>query len=112
MVSSNVRSPDVSFTLKERVANPSVFDGFGPSAPDLCIEVLSPSEEAADMARKVREYFASGAQIVWQMFPETETVKVYTSPEDFTLYTAQDTIDCPELLPGFRVPVSELFDIE
>ena len=109
MVSSNVRNPDVSFTLKERVANQEIFDGFGPFSPDLCIEVISPSEEAADMARKVREYFASGAQIVWQMFSETETIKVYTSPDDFTLYTAQMEIDCPSLLPGFRIQVAELF---
>ena len=112
MVSSNVRNPDISFTVKERVANQEVFNGFGPSSPDLCIEVISPSEEAADMARKVREYFASGAQIVWQMFPETETIKVYTSPEHFTILTAQDEIDCPDLLPGFRVRVSELFELE
>ena len=112
MISSNVRNPDISFTVKERVANQEVFNGFGPSSPDLCIEVISPSEEPADMARKVREYFASGARVVWQMFPETETIKVYTSPEDFTIYTAQNEIDCPDLLPGFRVTVAELFKLE
>ena len=112
MISSNVRNPGISFTVKERVANQEVFNGFGPSSPDLCIEVISPSEEPADMARKVREYFASGARVVWQMFPETETIKVYTSPEDFTIYTAQNEIDCPDLLPGFRVTVAELFKLE
>ena len=111
-VAYNIRSPDISFTLKERFSNELPPTGFADVCPDLCLEIISPSVEAADMARKLREYFASGAQIVWQMFPETETVKVYTSPEDFTLYTAQEEIDCPDLLPGFRVLVSELFELE
>lgn len=112
MVAYNIRSPDVSFTLKERFLNELPPSGFADVCPDLCIEIISPSEEPADMARKVREYFALGAQIVWQMFSETETIKVYTSPDEFTLLTAQDEIDCLELLPGFRVVVSELFALE
>ena len=112
IVNGNVRCPPISYTRRERVPDldtPTVLLNY---VPDLCIEIISPSEEPADMARKVREYFASGAKIVWQMFPESETIKVYTEPDDFTLYTAQDEIDCPDLLPGFRVPVAELFELE
>ena len=112
VVAYNIRSPDVSFTLKERFLNELPPNSFADICPDLCIEIISPSEEAADMARKVREYFASGAKVVWQMFPETVTIKVYASPDDLTLLTAQDAIDCPDLLPGFRVLVAELFELE
>ena len=64
------------------------------------------------MERKLREYFASGAEIVWHMFPETQTVRVYASPTQFQAYTVEDEIDLPDLLPGFRVSVAELFIIE
>ena len=112
MVAYNIRSSDVSFTFKERFSNELPPKGFAAICPDFCIEIISPSEEAADMACKIREYFASGAQIVWQMLPETETITVYTSPENFIIYTAQDEIDCPVLLPGFLVRVAELFELE
>ena len=45
------------------------------------------------------------------MFPETVTIKVYTSPDDWKILTAQDEIDCTELLPGFKVLVAELFRV-
>ena len=112
MISSNIRCPDMSFYRRERFPDGRLPDGFGDAAPDLCIEVISPSEERADMDRKVREYFASGAQYVWHMFPETESIRVYTSPTDFITRNADEEIDLPDLLPGFRSRVSDLFTIE
>jgi Uma2 family endonuclease len=80
MLSGNIRSPDVAFTLKERLPDGKPSKGFEEGAPDLAVEIVSPNEDAADLLRKVGEYFASGAQQVWLLFPETRTVNVYTSP--------------------------------
>ncbi len=112
MASRNIRCPDVSFTRKERFPDGLPPDGFGDGAPDLCIEIISPSEERADMERKVYEYFDTGAQQVWHLFPETETARVFTSPATFTDYIATDELDGGTLLPGFRCRVSELFALE
>lgn len=112
MVSTNIRCPDVSFTRKERFPDGLPPDGFGDEAPNLCVEVLSPSEEAADIQRKVREYFASGAEQVWHLLPETQTVRIFTSPTDFTDYGPEDEIDGGDLLPGFRCVVGQLFELE
>src|SRR5262249_46073950 len=112
MTDGNIRCPDVSFTLKRRIPDEAALKGFGDFAPDLCIEIISPSEESADIERKLREYFASGAQRVWHMFPETQTIKVFTSPTEFTLYGPNDEIDGGELLPDFRCRVADLFALE
>lgn len=112
MRSGNLRSPDVSFTRRERFPDGLPPEGFGDFAPDLCIEIISPSEDTQDMARKVQEYFQTGAQRVWQLFPDSRRVQVYTSPEQFTLLEAADEIDGGDLLPDFRCRVAELFALE
>lgn len=109
MASGNVRLPDFAFTRYDRFPNGEVPDGFVEFAPDLAVEIISPSEERADMTRKVGEYFASGAQQVWHMFPETQTVKVFRSPSHVTTYQADDEMDLDDLLLGFRSRVAGLF---
>ena len=112
MVTRNLRSPDVSFTRKERFPGGVPPEGFGDEAPDLCVEVISPSEEPAEIARKVREYFASGARLVWHLFPETRTAKVFTSPTADATLDPDDELDGGDLLPGFVCRVADLFELE
>ena len=109
MRGGNIRVPDLSFTRRERLPGGQVPNTFGDAAPDLCVEIISPSEDAADMARKVEEYFDAGAQIVWHVFPDTQTVTVWRSPTDATALTANDMLSGDNLLPAFSCPVSELF---
>lgn len=109
MVNRNLRRPDFGFTRYDRFPNGEVPDGFVEFAPDLAVEIISPSEEPADMARKVEEYFASGAQQVWHMFPETQTIIIFRSPLEATTYQPDDEIDLNDLLPGFHRLVADLF---
>ncbi len=111
MVSGNIRSPDVAFMLKERLPEGKPPKGFAEGAPDLAIEVVSPSEQTPDILQKVGEYFESGAKQVWLLFPETQTVKVFTAPFEVLTYHADDELTGGELLPDFRCKVRELFDI-
>jgi Uma2 family endonuclease len=108
----NLRSPDVSFTRKERLPDGRVPDGFGDVAPDLCVEVISPSEERADMERKLREYFAAGAEQVWHLFPDTQQVTVFFSPSETATFGSDDEVNGGDLLPGFRSRVRNLFAVE
>ncbi len=112
MRDGNIRSPDVSFTLKERLPGGRSPEGFGPFAPDLCIEIISPSEDREEMARKVREYFEAGAQQVWHLYPETQSAVLFTSPLETHRLSAEDELDGGDLLPGFRCRVADLYALE
>ncbi len=111
MTNGNIRSPDVAFTLKERLPDGKPSKGFETGAPDLAIEIVSPNEDIADLLRKIGEYFASGAQQVWLLFPETRTVKVYSSPFDVRTLVGDDELTGGDLLPDFRCKVQELFEV-
>ena len=109
MSGGNLRVPDFAFTRYDRFPNGEVPDGFIEFAPDLAVEIISPSEEPGDMARKVEEYFQSGSKQVWHMFPETQTVTVFRSPAESVNHQPEDELDLDDILPGFRRRVSELF---
>jgi len=109
MASGNLRVPDFAFTRYDRFPNSEVPNGFIEFAPDLAVEIISPSEEPGDMAHKVSEYFASGASQVWHMFPETQTVTVFHAPLESVIYQPEDALDLSDILPGFRRRVSDLF---
>ena len=112
MSEGNVRAPDVSYTRKGRIPGGIPARGFGSAAPDLCVEFISPSEKAADMARKVRDYFEGGAEQVWHIFPEEQRVVVFTSPTETRTLNAGDTLTAEGILPGFSCRVSEIFTRE
>jgi len=109
MGDGNIRVPDISFTRKARLPGGRVPDAFGDVAPDLCVEMISPSEERADMARKVREHFEAGAEQVWHIFPEQQRVVVFTSPTETRTLNADDTLTARDILPGFSCLVGDLF---
>jgi Uma2 family endonuclease len=112
MLDGNIRAPDVSYTRKERFPGGHAPDTFGDLAPDLCVEVISPSEKPADMAQKVREYFEGGAEQVWHVFPEAQRVIVFTSSTETRTLNAEDALTAESLLPGFSCRVSDLFVME
>ncbi len=79
-------------------------------APDLAVEIVSPSENLADLHQKLREYFESGAQEVWLLFPETQEVHRYTGLLKVEVLRRDDVLSSESLLPGFQVRVAELFE--
>ncbi len=109
MRDGNIRVPDISFTRKSRLPGGRVPNAFGNVAPDLCVEMISPSEEPADMARKMREYFEAGAEQVWHIFPERQQIVVFTAPDDTQTLNADDTLTAGDILPGFSCRVGDLF---
>lgn len=103
------RAPDLSFILADRASkiDPSKdIDG----APDLAIEVLSPSDRAAAMRRKMKQYFAAGASAVWLVYPATREVEVWESASGPVRVVGKvDTLESRNLLPGFSCRVNDLF---
>ncbi|BCW95302.1 MAG: Uma2 family endonuclease [Fimbriimonadales bacterium] len=110
MRNGNLRSPDASVMARARLPQGVSPNEFVDGAPDLAVEVVSPSERAAELLQKVAEYFESGAREVWLLFPERREVYRYTAPLEVQTLHADDTLTGGELLPDFRVQVRELFE--
>ena len=102
-----VRSPDAAVVLRNRLAE--LPDSFVPMAPDLAVEVLSPSDRMADALAKVAMYLQAGTPLVWLVNPATRTIVVFRSETDPVTLGESDTLDGGDVLPGFRVPVAEIF---
>ncbi|MEG4534971.1 Uma2 family endonuclease [Microcoleus sp. D2_18a_D3] len=111
MKSGNKRSPDVSFMAKERLQGlDELPDGFLEGAPDLAVEILSPSNTVAEIHDKIVEYFENGARLVWVIHPKEQYVLVYrSSQEPDRLLKSVNSLDGEEIVPGFTLPVAELF---
>lgn len=110
LASGLVRIPDVAFVSWERFPDRRLpTEPIPDLAPDLAVEVLSPSNTPREMARKRQEYFAAGVRLVWLVDPATRTVGVYTAPESPTQLREHDTLDGGVVLPGFTLPLQELF---
>ena len=62
-----------------------------------------------EMAVKRQDYFAAGVELVWEIDPDARTVVVYSSPTQSTTLTAADTLDGGAVLPGFTLPLQQLF---
>jgi Uma2 family endonuclease len=106
------RRPDVAFVshskwpAKRRAPKVSVWD----IVPDLAIEVISPTNSAADVQRKIHEYFDAGVSAVWVIYPEQKNIYIYTSPTRIQVLQLGDELDGGDLLPGLKLPLTALFE--
>src|SRR5205823_14740606 len=105
-----VRIPDVAFFAWDKFANRELPNEGAPEiVPDLAVEVLSKSNTAREMERKLGEYFTIGVRLVWFVDPKTKTVTVYLSPTRFKVFSADQSLDGGKVLPGFKLPIAKLF---
>jgi Uma2 family endonuclease len=105
-----VRIPEVAFIPWDRFPNRQIpAEPITAVVPDLAVEVLSVSNTRQEMERKRQDYFAAGTRLVWEVDPETRTVAVYTAPHQPTVLREDQTIDGGMVLPGFSLPLRQLF---
>lgn len=105
-----VRIPDVSFISYARLPGGRVPKEPIPSlAPDLAVEVLSESNTAREMQRKLREYFDAGVLLVWINDPASRSATAYTAPDQSTRIDSAGTLSGGNVLAGFGLPLAELF---
>jgi len=111
MKNGNKRSPDISFVSKEKLQGlEELPDGFLDGAPDLAIEVLSPNNTIAEIHQKLVEYFENGSRLVWVINLKQHYVLVYRSvQEPDRLLKQSDNLDGEDVIAGFTMPLSELF---
>lgn len=101
-----VRAPDAAFVAAERV--PTDRDGYAELAPDLVVEVVSPSDRAAEVADKVLMWLEAGCRMVWVLYPQRRAA-VHRPGGEARLLGPDDVLDGGEVLPGFALPVADLF---
>ena len=78
--------------------------------PNLAIEVVSPTNFANDVLEKIEDYFLSGVERVWVIYPTVAKLYDYDSPESVCILTRDKTLEGGALLPGFQLPLAELFE--
>jgi Uma2 family endonuclease len=102
-----VRAPDVAWFAPGRL--PEGIQGYPELAPDLAVEVKSPSNSNPEMAAKAVMWLSYGSQQVWVEDPEQTTVTIYRSGVTPVTLSDDDILDGGDLLPGFTTPVWRLF---
>jgi Uma2 family endonuclease len=105
-----IRIPDVSFISWARIGARRVPSGpFLRVAPDLAVEVLSPSNTAKEMSQKLIDYFQSGVRLVWYIDPRARSLEVFTAVDRSVVIGAGGTINGGDVLPELVLPLDRLF---
>lgn len=104
----NVRSPDVSFIAAGRFPDEREPEGFAALAPDLAVEVVSPSDRHGDVLEKVGEYLDAGTRLVWVINPERRTAAAYRSDTDVRVISESDVLEGEDVVPGFACPLKDV----
>ncbi len=104
-----VLAPDAAFVRQERVDAVGDGDGYFPGAPDLVVEIISPSDRYTEVVEKVEEWFNAGTLMVIVVNPRNRTVRVHRSPTNSVLLTEVDTLDGGDVVPGWELPVADIF---
>ena len=111
----DARVPDASVIYMDRI--PDLEDRTAVIAPDLAVEVISPSESPHRVSEKTALYLNSGARIVWNVYPDTQSVEVWTQQAQASnimqvqrlLATNNDVLSAGDVLPGFTLPLRDIF---
>ena len=103
-----VLAPDVAFIRRERQRLGDTAR-YIPVAPDLAVEVISPSDRLTQVHEKALEWLAHGVRIIIVVNPRNRTVQVYRSPTDIATLTEADTLESGDVVPGWRMAVADIF---
>lgn len=104
-----VRAPDTAFISKDRAEAIGRTPKYWPEAPALAVEVISPNDTYREVHDKALEWLAAGSRMVLVLDPPKRTATVYRGQGEAHLHSAGDTLDLSDAVPGFNVPVADLF---
>ena len=106
-----VREPDIAFISAARMPLEEEEHGYSEIVPDLVVEIASPSDSRREVNDKARMWNSYGVPLVWAAYPETRTIDVHRADGSITTLREDDVLDGGEILPGFAVRVSDIFDL-
>jgi len=104
-----VRAPDIAFIHKDHLPPDLPEDAFWPGAPDLAVEVVSPSDTSREVDEKAKAWLAAGAQLVWVVNPIGRFVSVYRRGQAALTLTEAEDLSGEDLLPGFHCRIADIF---
>ncbi len=104
-----VRAPDVAFVRQDQIPPEDQHHKFAELAPDLVVEVASPSDTRASVEEKVQNYLNAGVRLIWVVYPQTKSVMEYRPETEIRNLIPEDTLQGYDVLPGFRCKVTEFF---
>ena len=105
----HVRAPDAAFVRRERVAAVGFVPGYFPGPPDLAVEVISPHDRYTEVEEKVADWLAAGVQLVILVNPRNRSVTLRAPDQPPVILTDQDTLDGGAVIPGWQMPVRDIF---
>jgi len=106
-----VLAPDVSFIREDRAKDLRQSKGYWPGPPDLAVEVVSPSERKTEVKAKALDWLQYGARQVWIVDLKNETVTIHQSITDVLTLTKEEELSAEDLVPGFRIRLSDIFSV-
>jgi Uma2 family endonuclease len=101
--------PDISFVIAAHVVEEDP-DDYYYQAPDLAIEVTSKNDKAPVIQEKINDYLTHGTKQVWQVYPQTKQIVVHLPDGTAKTYSEKDILPCGDLLSGFTLDVSKVFE--
>ena len=104
-----VRAPDAAFVSNTKLPQEKR-TGFFVGAPDLAVEVISPSETFEKVDNKIEDYLNAGVREVWIVRPRTRTITVYKSLKQIKTFSDENILDNSDVLPDFSLQISSIFD--
>jgi Uma2 family endonuclease len=104
-----VRGADIAFVAASRIPASGRPVGFWPGAPDLAVEVLSPSDTVEEAEEKVNDYLDAGCRMVWVVSPRLRTVTTYRPGQAPAIVGEKQELDGQDVVPGFGCKVAEIF---
>lgn len=107
-----VRAPDIAFVARDRIPADGIPKAFWRGAPDLAVEVLSPTDVRRDVDEKIEQYLRFGVKHVWFVEPSPRRITVHRPGKPPRVLYEADTLDGGDLLPGFSCPLSRLFSFD
>ncbi len=104
-----VRAADAVFYRAERISESGIPSRYWDLAPDLAVEVLSPSNRPGAILRKVGEYLDAGTALVWMLDPEQRRTTVFRAGGSITVLGEDGVLDGEDVLPGCAIALSEVW---
>ncbi|MFN8679408.1 MAG: Uma2 family endonuclease [Thermomicrobiales bacterium] len=101
-------APDVGFIASHRVPPAADQEHFARLAPDLVVEVMSPSDRMTDALRKIDLYLEAGVTVVWLVEPGPRTISVFEPDHAPRRLAGDEIIAAERVLPGFQMTVDDL----
>lgn len=104
-----VRAPDIAFVSKERIPEGEFSEKFWEIAPDLAVEIVSPSETYDEVSEKIDDYLDAGVKAVWIVRSKKKTISIHRTGQPVKVLTVNDLLDGEDIVPGFKYSIAKLF---